>query len=118
VSHDVPAKVARRLEWTDATEWFVESATPAPDTVAWAPPLTRDGPWTRVVWSVVLLVERLYPINEYGHRISHTTFMDARARYAAVINGHDFQSPADWQFKPRDAAPPGWQPKHNGEEPQ
>lgn len=101
----MPAKVARRLEWTDDTEWFVESATPAPDTVAWAPPLTPDGPWTRVAWSVVLLVERLYPVNAYGHRISHTTFMATRARYATAPNGTQFRTNEKWQFR------------RNGEEP-
>lgn len=114
---DVPTKVARRLEWTDATEWFVESATPAPATVAWAPPLTRDGPWNRTKWSVVLLVERLYPVNEYGHRISHTTFMETRARFAVAVNGYDFQSPSDWQFLPSDVEPPGWQATTQREEP-
>jgi hypothetical protein len=105
VSHDVPAKVARRLEWTDATKWFVESATPAPDTVAWEKLRIVDS-WVKVTWPVVLLVERLYPVNEYGHRISHATFMETRARFAVAVNGHDFQSSSSWQFR------------RNGEEPQ
>lgn len=106
----MPAKVSRRLEWTDDTDWFIESATPAPDIVAWVPPLLeynqQRNSWTRVEWPVVLLVERLYPVNAYGHRISHTTFMETRARYAVAVNGYDFQTQSVMQFR------------RNGEEPQ